>query len=645
MTWALPSALQKTPALDTTLVIPAKAGMTEKNLRDMNRNLDTIPPDPPKIDVKRYRKVRRFFAKVFLHTIWWDIILNRPVLRLLRRTPLPRWKAISREYRSLAVEMGGVLIKLGQFLSIRVDILPSEVTKELAGLQDEVPPERTEEIIAQIEEDFGCPISDIFEWFSPEPLGAASLAQAHLAKIRQGARGEGQGASGERQGASGERQGARGERQATGHNPQATTQKVVVKVLRPGIGVLVETDLKAIRLAFRWLKHYKRVSRQVDLDWLAEEFTTVTRRELDFEAEGHNAERLARDLADEAYVYLPTVYWAYCASRTLTLENVGYIKIADIAAIDATGISRGQVADKLYSIYMKQVFETYFVHVDPHPGNLFVKPLPHPDEIEAGVTGFAPDDPVPHKPGRPFQLIFVDFGMSVTIPERLRSALREYAIGVGTHDAHKIVQSLVNAGTLTREADIKRLEEAHEALFRHLWGVNMGQMRNVALKEARSFLDEYKDVVYESPIQLQADLIFVMRAIGILSGMATNLDPDFDVWRKTIPYAERYAKEEFFQNKEDWLKEAATLGQLMLKIPTQLDSIVTQAERGRLTVQASLSPDTRKAIQRLEQSVNRLSWMVAGAGLLISGAILRNTGGDLLIALAALAFLWGMRKG
>ena len=588
-------------------------------IKQMTSLKSDLKPDL-KIDVKRYRKVRRFFAKAFLHGIWWDIILNRHFLRIFRMPPLPRWRAIARQYRSLAVEMGGVLIKLGQFLSIRVDILPTEITSELSGLQDEVPPAKSEAVIAQIEADFGCPLCEIFEQFSSEPLGAASLAQAHLAEIRQSSQ----------------------------IKSKSYRKQVVVKVLRPGIDVLVETDLKAIALAFRWLRYYKPISRRVDLDWLSQEFTVVTRKELDFEAEGRNAEQLAHDLADDDSVYLPEIYWEYSASRTLTMENVAYIKIGDLGGIEAAGISRAEVADKLYNVYMKQVFETHFVHVDPHPGNLFVRPLPHPDEISAGISDFAPGDSAPYQAGRPFQLVFVDFGMAVSIPERLRAALREYAVGIGTHDAHKVVQSLVSAGTLLEGADLKRLEEAHEALFKHLWGVQVGKMRDVALKEAKSFLKEYKDVIYEAPLQFQADLLFVMRAVGILSGMAANLDPDFDVWSKTVPYAERYAKEEFLRNREHWLKEAVTLGQLLLKMPNRLDHLVTQAEQGKLTVQTGFSPDARKSVQRLEESVIRLGWMILTAAFLISGVHLYVGGkdfGGLMMILAGLAFLWGMRKG
>lgn len=588
----------------------------EEIQQDLHRELGQIlhpeglKAGSAKIDWQRYRKVRWFFARAFLHVIWWDIILNRPVLNWLRTPPLPRWQKIASRYRSLAVDMGGVLIKLGQFLSIRVDILPSEVTRELAGLQDEVPPERLEAVIAQVEADFGRPLAEIFSWFSPQPVGAASLAQVHLARLPSG-------------------------------------EEVVVKALRPGIDVMVETDLNAIALAIRWLKFYKRISKRVDLDWLAEEFTTVTRNELDFKAEGQNAERFAQDFAADPQVYIPKVYWDYCAARTLTLENVGYLKIGDLAAIEAAGISRSQVAKKFYSIYMRQIFVTNFVHADPHPGNVFVKPLPQPNE--AAGTRFSPSDPVSYQPDRPFQIVFVDFGMVAVIPERLRAALREYAIGVGTRDAHKIVQSYVNAGVLLPGADLKRLEEIHEAMFERFWGVRMGQMRDVALNEARYFVREYRDVIYDAPFQFQVDMLFVARAVGILSGMATNLDPEFDPWAETIPFAEQLAKEELQQNWRGWLQEIVSLGQLALKLPAELDRMLIQAQRGNLVVQTSLAPDARKTIQRLEQAIHRLTWVVVAASLLIAGVNWQtgSSGDNLgywLMILALLAFLWGMFK-
>jgi len=564
------------------------------------------------IDRKRYRRVRWFFLKVFLETLWWDVFLNRPVLRWFRSSALDRWRMTARRFRGLAVEMGGVMIKLGQFLSIRVDILPVEVTRELAGLQDEVPPEPFEAILAQIESDFGRPAGEVFRHVFPTPLGAASLAQAHRVVLPSG-------------------------------------EDAVAKVMRPGIGVLVETDLAAVNLAFRWLKLFRRVRERADLDWVFEEFSTITRAELDFTAEGHNAERLAEDFADDDRLYIPRVHWGFSGRRILTLENVGYIKIGDTAAIRAAGISPPEVAERLYNLYMRQVFETHFVHVDPHPGNLFVRPLPAPEEAAEGVTGFPPGEPPPHRPDRPFQIVFVDFGMTAHIPERLRTALREYAVGLGTQDAHMIVQSFVHAGALLPGADLKRLEEAHEALFQRFWGVRVGDFKDIAIKEARYFMREYRDVIQAAPFQVQADMLFVFRAIGILSGMAAHLDPDFDVWTKTLPFARRYAKGALQKDLGDVLNRLFKYARTLFELPEHLDRVLNDARQGRWSIRTEPPSEYRRILERLVRSVDRFAWMVFSAGLTVSAAILHGEGAErlfwkFLAAAAVAAFLRGFLK-
>lgn len=563
---------------------------------------------PAGIDFRRYRKVRRFVARTFLHVVWWDVILNVPGLGRLRRPAIERYQMIARRYRSLAGEMGGVLIKVGQFLSTRVDILPPEITRELAGLQDEVPPERFDAVARQIEEDFGRPLAEIFTWIGPETIGAASLAQVHRARLPNG-------------------------------------QNAVVKVLRPGIDVLVETDLAAVRLATRLLKFSKTIRRRVDLDRLGAEVTDTTRAELDLQAEGHNAERFAESFAGDSRVYLPKVFWEWSARRTLTLEDVGWIKIADLTALDHAGIRRSEVARDLYRIYLRQIFEHYFVHADPHPGNLFVRPLPVGDEAP-----FAPGDPAgppPSGEARPFQLVFVDFGMVAVIPERLRSALREYAIGLGTRDASRLVHSYVAAGVLLPGADLRRLEEVHEELFARFWGVSIGSLRETAFSEAQFFFREYRDLLYELPFQVQVDLLFASRAVGLLAGLATSLDPEFDPWAETLPFAERLAAEELRRDWRGFFREGLAQLQVLVGLPRRLDALLTRTERGALTVQAAFTPESRKMIQRLERSVHRLSWMVVSAALLIAGVMVHADSPDEpwargLAVLAALVFLWGI---
>ena len=561
--------------------------------------------DRCRIDFYCYRKLCCFVGRTFVQAFWHDLILNRPLLRRLRGAPLPRWTEVARRYRALAVEMGGVLIKLGQFLSTRVDLLPPEITRELSGLQDEVPPAPFAAVAPRIEADFGRPLGEVFADFSPETLGAASLAQVHGARLPGG-------------------------------------EEVVVKVLRPGIEVLVETDLAAVALAARWLKVSKRIRQRVDLDRLTAEVEATTRAELDLVAEGRNVEHFARDFADDPGVLVPRVHWDYTAAHTLCLENVGYLKILDREAIDRAGIDRAQVAKALYRLYMRQIFIHDFVHADPHPGNLFVRPLADPDE--AGLPGFAPGEEPPPRPGRRFQLVFVDFGMVATIPERLRAALREYAIALGTRDAARLVHAYQSAGVLLPGADLKRLEEIHEELFQRFWGVRIGELRDTALSQARYFFRRYRDLLYEMPFQVQVELLFVSRAVGLLAGLSTSLDPEFDPWAETIPFARRLAAEEVSRGWREWLDELARQGRSALALPERVERLTTRAEQGQLTVQANLTPEARRTFEALERVGRRLAWFITAAGLALAAATLRTTSpadplAPILFGLAGVAFL------
>lgn len=557
------------------------------------------PSDVP-LDSRRYLRVAFFFARAFLSFIGWNLILGRvPGFRgYVRRTNMARWRTYARRFRRLAVANGGVLIKLGQFMSIRVDVLPSAVTDELKGLQDEVPSERPDDIRALIASEFGRPADEVFAWFAPEPVAAASLAQVHPARLRDG-------------------------------------EEVVVKVQRPGIERLVATDLAALQLAVTWLKWYRPISRRVDLDQLYAEFAATTRAELDFVAEGRNADRFAANFADEPGVYIADVFWDVTTRRVLTLENVASIKIDDVAAIEAAGISRAQVARRLYDVYLEQIFVHHFVHADPHPGNLFVHPLPRDPGAEPGPT--------------PFEIIFVDFGMVAVIPERLRASLRDYVIAVGTRDAHLMVQAYVDSGVLLPSADRKRIEALHETLLKRFGGVSIGKLSGAAMAQAQDLVIEYRDLVYEMPFQFPTDMLFAVRAVAILSGMATRLDPDFDPWAATLPFAERMAGEELGRDWRSWLGEFGDLARLAWRLPARVDRLLTRAERGELVSQNALAPDAAKAFRRLERAVDRLMWGIIAVGLLLSGLLLRINEGPsgastALLAAAAAAFLWGLTR-
>lgn len=560
-------------------------------------NIHAVTPRSPTHRLKtqlfwRYWRVLGFFFRAFASLFIFDLLLDRPVLRLLRPAPIPRWQRLARRFRDLALRWGGVLIKLGQYLSTRVDILPSAVTKELAGLQDEVPAETFDAIRAQIESEFGRALNVVFPTFMEHPLGAASFAQVHEAQLPTG-------------------------------------RPVVVKVLRPGLEALVETDLKALKQALGWLKLWPAVKRRVDLDWLEEEFAATTRRELDLEAEGRHVERFAENFRNDPGVHAPAIFWSATTRRVLTEENVAYIKITDRERLRAAGIDPKEVAARLYRLYMEQIFVHNFVHSDPHPGNLFVRPVARTASFaaewatqaaERAASAFA-GGPVERSAGAPFQIIFVDFGMMAEIPPRLRAALRKFLIGLSNRDAAQVIQSLRDAGTLLPGADLANLEEALDAIFDRFWGLDLSHLNRLVMSEASALWREFGALLRDTPIQVQVDLMFTLRGLELLSGITSELDKEFNPWTEAVPFAQMLASESIGDIRG---RVFELFGQLrsLASLPGELGRTIGLAQRGRLTMRAALAPDTRRQLQRLESRLETLSTSVLAGACLVAGALL-----------------------
>src|SRR5215216_6116227 len=276
----------------------------------------------------RYRYIMAFFARAVAGFIYWELLLPRLGLRgFTRRTRSSRYRQLAARFRIMAIRMGGVMIKVGQFLSSRLDVLPVEITDELSGLQDEVPAENFDSIRKLAEAESGATLHDVFERFESDPLAAASLGQVHRARLLAGvAASEG-------------------------------FQEVVVKIQRPFIDQLVDVDFSALHRVAGWLMRYEPIRKRVDVRALISELETTVQREIDYLSEGKNAETFSRNFAERKRIHVPRVVWSNTTQRVLTLENVYAIKITDYDAITAAGIDRGQVAKVLIDTYLKQIIE------------------------------------------------------------------------------------------------------------------------------------------------------------------------------------------------------------------------------------------------------------------------------------------------
>jgi predicted unusual protein kinase regulating ubiquinone biosynthesis (AarF/ABC1/UbiB family) len=546
----------------------------------------------------RYRRIIFFFARVVAGLVWWELVLPRVGLRAwTERTRPERLRRAAARYRALAISLGGVLIKVGQFLSSRLDILPETVTAELAGLQDEVPAERFDDIRREAEAELGAALSERYLSFDTTPLAAASLGQVHRATLPPA--------------------------QADG-----APRRVVVKVQRPRVELLIATDLAALDTVGSWLKRYPPIRRRADVPALLAEFTRILHEEIDYLAEGRNAETFAANFAADPRVRVPAVVWTHTTRRVLTLEDVYAIKITDYAAIAAAGLDRAEVADRLFAAYLTQIFDHSFFHADPHPGNLFVEPLaPAPEGEAAG--------------GRPWRLTFVDFGMVGRVPPNFKAGLREMAIGVGTRDPARLLKAYQLMGVLLPHADLARLEDAERQMFDRFWGKDMAELRQIDMREMQAFAREFQDLLYAMPFQVPEDLILLGRTVAILSGMCTGLNPQFNVWAAVTPFAQQLIAEESGGGASYWLAEAGQWARTVVGLPRQLERALARLERGDLSVGV---PRLERQMAALTATLRRVAGAVVFTGLLLAGVQLALAGqavaGSALLGGAGLAMLW-----
>jgi predicted unusual protein kinase regulating ubiquinone biosynthesis (AarF/ABC1/UbiB family) len=526
----------------------------------------------------RYRNLMIFFAGLTSSVAFWDVVLPLLGLRsLARRTRPARYRRIAANFRVMAVRMGGVMIKVGQFLSARLDVMPAEITEELAKLQDEVPAEDFVAIRELAESELGARLETVFEMFEPVPMAAASLGQVHRARLPLGAMDNGD------------------------------LRDVVVKIQRPLVKQLIDVDFLALRRFGGWLQLYKPIRDRVNVLALIQELADVVHREIDYVAEATNADTFRANFSDRKRVCVPRVIWSRTTERVLTLEDVYAIKITDYDAIEAAGISRISVAETLFDTYLKQIFEDHFFHADPHPGNLFVNPQPR-EGAEDRTS---------------WQLTFVDFGMVGSVPAELQRGLREMLVGIGTRDAAKVVEAYQTLGVLLPNADVELLGQAEARMFDRFWGMSISELRQMGHAEMHQFARQFRELLLAMPFQIPHNLLLLGRALAILSGMCAGLDPDFNVWRQLEPYARKLMVGEQQSEWEGWLDQAGELVKELITLPGQTSKILTRLARGEL--QFTL-PQVSRQIYHLETAVNRLFGGLMCAVFLLAGVFFYRSG-------------------
>lgn len=521
----------------------------------------------------RYRKILRFAARHLVSTWWFELFLPRIGLTVItERTRTRRLQKIARRFHSIAVDLGGLMIKVGQFLSTRLDVLPPEFTRELEGLQDEVPAVPFAEIRALAEVELGVSLERAFSFVDEVAVAAASLGQVHRARL------------------------------AEVDAAETGLSDIVIKIQRPGIGDIVDVDLRALRRIAGWLSHVRLVYERVDMPALMEEFAITSLEEIDYLHEASNAERFRENFADDPRVATPDIVWERTTRRVLTLEDVSAIKVNDIGALTAAGINPVDVAAEFAAVMFDQLFVHGYFHADPHPGNIFVTPTPGGE--------------------REWRFTFIDFGMMGEVPAGLKQGLRQLLIAAASRDGNGMVDAIRDVGVLLPSADTAELERAMTKLFSRFGGLGFAELQQIDPREFRAFANEFQDVVRSLPFQLPENFLLIGRAMSLTSGMCSSINPAFNIWDAVEPYSASLIRSESSNLVKDVAREAVSIATVVARLPRRIDKLATRIEEGRLAVQ---SPRIERRLASIERTGRRIISAILFAALLLGGIILRPT--------------------
>ncbi len=525
-------------------------------------------------------------ASVLIRWGFGDVVKRMGMAGVLEKAGrLLHWQAVEEgrlrmdvptRLRCTLQDLGPTFVKLGQVLATRVDLLPPAWIDELGKLQNAVPALPWDAVLPQLREDLGAEPEAVFARVEHEPLAAASLAQAHRAWLADGS-------------------------------------AVVLKIRRPGIRDTVEADLRLLKhLAVIVEKNLPEL-RRYHPQRIVQQFSASLRRELDFAAECRNAERIAHNFAGRDDIVIPRVYWQWTCERLNVQECLEGVPGRDLAAVDAMGLDRVQLARTGAGLVLKMVLEDGFFHADPHPGNIFYMP--------DGAIGV------------------IDFGMVGRVTEQRRFQIVRLLHGLVVHDSAAVAEVLADWTEENNDIDEVRLQESAD--------VFVDQYRGVPLKDLRmgAMLGDVTAMLREHGLSLPADLALMIKAFLTLEGMGRQLDPDFDMASEARPYLERAMLERFAPDVlvRRGRRTLSGLVDLLRDMPRDVHRLLQSARRGKL--QMHIEVDTLRAFgEQVDRAANRLTMGIITASLVIGSSIVMNSvGGGVsnrwLMALGVLGFV------
>ncbi|RYG73017.1 ABC transporter [Lentibacillus lipolyticus] len=469
-------------------------------------------------------------------------------------------QSIGRRLRMTLQELGPSFIKLGQIASTRHDVLPREIISELEKLQDHVTVFSFDHVRNTMESELDDSLENLFQEVDPEPIATASIGQVHTARLFTG-------------------------------------EEVVVKVQRPGLKPVMETDLEILVKFGQMLEERTVWAKRYRVRDMIHELSVSLRNELDYLMEGRSGERIAKQFQRQMPVRIPDIYWDYTTKKVLTMEKVDGIKVSDIETLDVEGYDRHLIAKRLADAMFTQILDQGFFHADPHAGNVFVLP-------KNTIT-------------------FLDFGEVGRISDAMTYHFATILVNLHNGNAEALIKTFSKMDLISEKTDIHSFQRDLEALH--------DSYTNVMIKDMSlgKIIIEIFQVAYYHHIEIPSELVILSKTILTLEGVIGRLDPDFSLMRAAEPYARKLLKRRYSPRRilRNSMSEIAENLEIITGLPRDVKEVMSTLQRGRVGLDINVKQAERflhrfdKISNRLSFSIIMLAFSILMAGLIIGSAI------------------------
>jgi ubiquinone biosynthesis protein len=465
--------------------------------------------------------------------------------------------------RRVLEELGPSFIKLGQLMSTRADIFPPEYITEFKKLQDQVPPIPFEEIKGVIERELKRPVSDIFTSIDEEALAAASVAQVHAAELDD-------------------------------------DQRVVVKVIRPGIDKKIREDIRLMYYFAEKIEKSFEIGKIISFVDLVKEFERSIFRELDMYVEAGNIERFIHNFRDSEELYIPKVHWDYTARSVLVMEHIDGIKMDQIDQIVAHGIDPKEIAMIGLRSFSRQLMEFGLFHADPHPGNTVVM-------YDGRVS-------------------LLDFGIIGYLDEETMMQLANVFLGYAEHDYNMVMEALEDAGLISEATvDLKSFRNDLKDISEPFYG------RTLKTISVRDVYEQTMQLLLKYRICLPRDLMLLMKTFIQTEALGKILGSDASLLEVTRPYARKLLQRGYDAQKlvHNIGREVRSTHGYLKGLPRLLNDLIKGLATGKRAIEIR-HKGFQEIPARVERSMNRLTVGLVISASLIAGSLVLNSSQKLL---------------